>query len=139
MKVDANPSSDLYKQLQTPVLALRPADAPDVDRYVKAFAVTERNENGALQGGVYVYLHPGWAYIDLVWVDDQERGKGLGRRLMREAENEAKRRGCHSAYLWTQDFEAPGFYEKLGYKQFVVLDNYVPGHQRIGFMKRLAE
>ncbi len=89
-------------------------------------------------GGIYVFAHPGWAYVDLVWTRDDQRGKGLGRKLMAKAEDEAQKRACHSAYLWTQDFEAPGFYEKLGYRRFVVLEDFIPGHQRIGFMKRLA-
>lgn len=138
MKVESAPSDRLYERIRDAVLAIRPPDAPSVDRYHTKYAVTETDEKGALQGGVYVFLHPGWAYIDLVWVADRDRGKGLGRRLMQEAEAEAKRRGCHSAYLWTQDFEAPGFYEKLGYKRFVELENFIRGHQRIGFMKRLA-
>jgi len=139
MMIQDNPSADLYDQLRGAVLAVRPTDAPNVDRYAKTYAITKKDDGGKLQGGAYVYVHPGWAYIDLVWVDSRARGKGVGRRLMEEAEAEAQRRGCHSAYLWTQDYEAPGFYEKLGYRKFVELDNFIPGHQRIGFMKRIAE
>lgn len=136
--VHDNPTDQLYEQLRKPVLAVRPPDFPDIDRYTKPFAVTEADGKGDLIGGVYAFIHPGWAYIDLVWTREDQRGKGLGRNLMARAEEEAQKRGCHSAYLWTQDFEAPGFYENLGYKQFVVLDNFIQGHPRIGFMKRLA-
>ena len=138
MVIEDNPTNQLYEQLRTPVLAVRPADAPTVDRYWKKFAVMEKDANGVLQGGVYIVLHPGWANIDLIWVDESRRGQGLGRKLMEKAEQESVQRGCHSAFLWTQDFEVPAFYEKLGYRRFVVLDNFIPGHQRIGFMKQLA-
>lgn len=138
MVVHDNPSSQIHEQLRTAVLAMRPADVPDADRYFKVFAVTEEDAAGSLLGGAYVYIHPGWAYVDLIWVDESHRGRGLGKKLMEQAEGEAVKRGCHSAYVWTQDFEAPGFYEKLGYHRFVVMEDFIPGHQRIGFMKRLA-
>lgn len=139
MVIDDNPTNQLYEQLRAPVLAVRPSDAPEVNRYTRPFAVTETEANGVLLGGVYVFVHPGWAYVDLAWVSEKCRGQGWGRKLMKKAEEEAAHRhGCHSAYLWSQDFEAPGFYEKLGYRRFVVLEDFIPGHQRIGFMKRLA-
>ena len=57
---------------------------------------------------------------------------------MLTAENEALKRGCHSAYLWTQSWEGPDFYPKLGYKKFVVNEEVPRGHQRTGFMKQKA-
>jgi GNAT superfamily N-acetyltransferase len=136
--VQDSPSNGIYEYLRDQVLTVRPADLPDADRYCKTFVVTKADAKGDLIGGAYVYVHPGWAYFDLVWVREDLRGKGLGRKLMEKIEDESQKRGCHSVYLWTQDFEAPGFYEKLGYRQFVVMDNFNQGHQRIGFMKRLA-
>ena len=46
-------------------------------------------------------------------------------------------RGCHSAWVETFSFQAPGFYRKLGYEPFGELD-YPPGHKRIFLHKRLA-
>jgi len=116
---------------------MRPPDHPALNRKWTTFVVMEK-EGRNEYGGIYVYVHPGWAYFDLVWVEPKHRSQGLGRKLMEKAEIEAQKRGCHSAWLWTQDFEAPGFYEKLGYKKFVVFEDFIPGHQRIGYMKRLA-
>jgi ribosomal protein S18 acetylase RimI-like enzyme len=120
------------------VVSITPNDCPEVDRRVKNFGIFDYDPPKNLRAGIYVYLHPGWAYIDLLWVSEGLRGQGVGTKLMKQAENEAQERGCHSAYLWPQDFEAPGFYEKLGYKRYVTFENFIPGHQRIGFMKRLA-
>lgn len=139
MIVQDNPSDELFEQLCNPVLAVRPIDRPNEDRRNKKYAVTETDEKGALTGGIYAFYRSGWAYIDIVWTREDHRGKGLGRRLMEKAEAEALKKGCHSVFLWTQDFEAPGFYEKLGYSRFVVFEDYIPGHQRIGFMKQLAD
>jgi hypothetical protein len=54
---------------------------------------------------------------------------------MARAEEEAIRRGCCHAYLDTFDFQAPGFYRKLGYSEWGVLEDFPPGHQRI-FLKK---
>lgn len=138
MVVDDTPSDNLREQLLDAVPSVRPADHPTTDRRCKNFAITERNGDGTLTGGVYAYVHPGWTYIDLCWVAESQRSQGLGKKLMAAAEREAQKRGCHSVWLWTQDFEAPGFYEKLGYRRFVVMDDFIPNHQRIGLMKKLV-
>ena len=57
---------------------------------------------------------------------------------MRRAEHEAIRRGCHSAWLDTYEFQARGFYERLGYSGFGQLDDYPPGFVRYFMKKALA-
>ncbi len=138
MIVDDHPSPETQNFLTDRVLSVRPKDHPDVDRYPKKFAVLQKNARGEVEAGAYVYVHPGWAYLDLLWVAEGLRHAGLGHLVMKEVETEALRRGCIGVYLWTQDYEAPGFYEKLGYERFVSFDGFIPGHRRIGFMKRIA-
>lgn len=139
MIIDDNPGEDVYEHLLGAIISVRPPDHPNIERRAKRFAVLERDAKGNILGGAYAYVHPGWVYIDLLWTAEKVRGKGLGKRIMAQVEAEALRRGCHSAYLWTQDFEAPGLYKKLGYKEFVMLDDFIPGHQRFGFMKKLGK
>jgi len=64
------------------------------------------------------------------------RGAGLGRRLIKQAEEEAVRRGCRGVWLDTFSWQARGFYEKLGYSVFGTIDDYPPGHQRF-FLKKV--
>ncbi|MEJ2118497.1 MAG: GNAT family N-acetyltransferase [Alphaproteobacteria bacterium] len=78
-----------------------------------------------------------WLYIDLLWVGEAFRKRGVGRELMRLAEAEARAKKVTGIYLWTQSWQAPGFYTKLGYEQFVELKDFPPGHTRIGFCKYL--
>ena len=86
---------------------------------------------GGLWGGTYfAHLH-----VDLLFVPESLRRGGLGRRLMREAEEEAVRRGCRGAWLDTFSFQARGFYERLGYAAFGLIEDYPPGHSRI-FLKK---
>jgi len=78
----------------------------------------------------------GWLFISHVWVCDELRGRGVGRELVAQAEARARERGCHSAWLDTFSFQAPGFYQKLGYEEFGRLD-YPPDHYRHFMRKRL--
>jgi GNAT superfamily N-acetyltransferase len=69
-----------------------------------------------------------------VWVDPELRGKGLGRGLMAAVEEEARRRGCTRAALDTYSWQAVGFYLRLGYREYGVLD--YPNGARRHFMVR---
>jgi GNAT superfamily N-acetyltransferase len=79
----------------------------------------------------------GWLFVRYLWVSDSLRSHGVGRALMGEAEACARERGCHSAWLDTFSFQAPGFYQKLGYEEFGRLD-HPPDHQRHFLRKRLT-
>jgi GNAT superfamily N-acetyltransferase len=71
-----------------------------------------------------------------LWVSEDLCGRGIGRELMAGAKARGRDRGCHSAWLDTFSFQAPGFYQ-LGYEEFGRLD-YPPDHSRHFPRKRLA-
>jgi len=56
---------------------------------------------------------------------------------MAEAEEEALRRDCRSAWLDTFEFQARGFYERLGYSCFATLPEYPQGYSRYFLQKQL--
>lgn len=74
-------------------------------------------DGGKLMGGVNATTQWDVLYIDHVWIDDGLRGQGWGKRLMAMAEAEGVKRGAVKAILDTNDWQAPGFYEKLGYRE----------------------
>ena len=94
-------------------------------------------ERGSIVAGLAGETYSGWLFTRYLWVSEALRGKGIGRELMAGAEGRALERGCHSAWVDTFSFQAPGFYCKLGYEPFGDLD-YPPGHKRIFLQKRLA-
>ena len=59
-------------------------------------------------------------------VDASCRGQGIGRRLMEEAEQWARDKGCRSVRLRSNVVraEAHAFYEQLGYSVFKTQKNY---------------
>ena len=58
----------------------------------------------------------GLFFIDLIFLPKELRGKRLGSEIIEAAEDEARKRGCTSAVLYTITFQAPGFYERQGYR-----------------------
>ncbi len=94
--------------------------------------------DGALLGGLMGRTGRGWLAVEYLALPMAEQGRGFGRQLMAMAESEAVQRGCHSAFLNTIAFQAPGFYQKLGYREFARLEDDNPALSRIWFRKRLA-
>lgn len=95
-------------------------------------------DGGKIVGGLIGKTVCGWLHIGRLAVSSDLRGQGYGRRLMQEAERIALERGCHSAWLDTHSFQAPGFYERLGYSQFGMLEDHPIGERRYFFAKRLS-
>ncbi len=58
-------------------------------------------------------------------------------KLMKKVEAEAKKRRCANIWLDTFAFQAPKFYEKLGYKQFGELADYPKGYKRLFYTKKV--
>ena len=92
-------------------------------------------EDGRTVGGIVGRTAYGWLRIDMVWIADELRGKGYGTKLMVQAEEIARERGCMGVHLDTHGFQAPAFYQRLGYVVFGQLDNYPQGHAHYYFKK----
>ena len=80
------------------------------------FCFAARDSGGDLAGAI-----TGRAYYDEVHIGDLIVGKdhrrsGLGRKLVMTVEDEYRGRGYNVVTLTTFGFQAPGFYEKLGYE-----------------------
>jgi GNAT superfamily N-acetyltransferase len=80
----------------------------------------------------------GLLFIDLFFLPLSLRKNGIGSRVIRAAEDEAARRGCSRAVLFTVTFQAPGFYERHRYQVLGRIECDPPGHTRICMTKKLA-
>ena len=78
--------------------------------------------DGKVLGGVRAYVFLYWLQIDVLWVADGARGRGLGSRLLAQAEARAMALGAHDAKLETFEWQARGFYLKQGYEEFARID-----------------
>src|SRR5690349_17534516 len=68
-----------------------------------------RDEAGTVIGGLLADTYWGWMAINIFWLREDLRGRGLGSRLLKMAEAEALRRGCKNAHLDTLSFQALDF------------------------------
>ena len=100
-------------------------------------AVLVLDEGQRVLGGLWGWTAYGWLSIELLFLPPDLRGLDLGREVMRRAEDEARRRGCHGVWLDTFGFQARGFYERLGYAVFGQLDGYPDGFTRYFMRKAL--
>ncbi len=97
-----------------------------------------RDQAKAVVGGLWGVTLFRWLQIEMLFVPETMRGRGVGSALMAVAEAEARIRLCLGINLDTLSFQAAGFYEKLGFRRFGSLDDCPPGHQRLFLQKRLA-
>src|SRR5262245_61185711 len=99
-------------------------------------AIFVRDAGGELAAGLHGWTWGGCLYIRTLWVREDHRRRGLGRRLMEAAESEARRRGCRRAILETLEFQAPQFYARLGYRVTDELEGYPHAETRLIRLKK---
>jgi GNAT superfamily N-acetyltransferase len=93
---------------------------------------------GASIGGLTARIGYTRMFVELLFVPEHLRGTGIGRQLMERAEDVAREHGCTGIWLDTFTFQAPGFYQKLGYSVFGEIRDYPPGFSRFFLHKPLS-
>jgi GNAT superfamily N-acetyltransferase len=102
---------------------------------VPLHVIVRDSEDGETLGGISGGTSLGLLFIHLVYLPDSLRGKGIGTRMMAMAEAEARRRGCRAGVLYTINFQAPGFYQRLGWRVFGEIPCDPPGTSRVFLTK----
>ena len=105
--------------------------------HYKRTVLTARDDKARVLGGVILQSYWRETYVELLWLSARARRLGLGRQLMQEAERRARRRGSRLMHLNTYSFQAPGFYEKLGFKRFGGMSGSPRGESRHWYVKQL--
>ena len=78
-------------------------------------------------GGVVGSLFWNYLYIDIMWIAELHRRKGIGRQLIEGIEQLSVENGIYRSHLCTASFQSVGFYEKCGYVVFGKLDEMPEG------------
>jgi GNAT superfamily N-acetyltransferase len=135
LEIEDEPSAEDVEVLPNGLEAFNESRWPGHQQW-RRLAVFARDRQ-SIVAGLAGETYSGWLFIRYLWVSEALRNKGIGRELMEGAEGRALERGCHSAWVDTFSFQAPGFYRKLGYEPFGELD-YPPDFKRLFFQKRLT-
>lgn len=92
------------------------------------FYVFVRNEYDKIIGGIRAVCFWNTMHIELLWLNEDYRGKGLGQKLIKEAENFAKENGSEKVFVETTSWQAKPFFEKAGYTLLATLNDRPKGH-----------
>jgi len=95
-------------------------------------------EHGRIVAGICGNTWGGTCELRQFWVEESLRRRGLGTKLFRAAEQEARRRGCSQIVLMTFSFQAPEFYRRHGFEVVAAIDDHPHGHRNLLMRKRLT-
>lgn len=95
-------------------------------RNERAVTLVEEADDGRLDGAIMLLVENQFCRVLSIATMPEQRRRGLGTRMMRAAEEEARKRGCVRVRLEvsTQNYGAIEFYRGLGYKTDGVLYGY---------------
>lgn len=105
---------------------------------VQAFSCFAHGQDGAVVGGAIGRRWGECAELQQLWVEGTLRKRGLGARLVGTFEEHARAKGCTYLYVETFSFQAPAFYEALGYVTEYVRRGYPHGIAKYHLGKHLG-
>ncbi len=133
-----NPTDDEVKEFQ------KGLDAYNMGRTNGEFnspkdwiSLVLKDDEGNIVGGITTSTIFWAQYLEVLWVNDKYRGLGYGRDLVLEAERLAKKNGCITSHTYTFSWQAPDFYQAVGYKLIATYEGYIDGITELILMKRL--
>jgi ribosomal protein S18 acetylase RimI-like enzyme len=97
-----------------------------------------RDEAGQMIGVAAGYTWSGSSELKQMWVDKAYRGRGYARALLRAFVAEASSRGVRRIWVASYDFQAPGFYEKAGFRRIAEFEGWPEGHINVVLCKSLG-
>lgn len=96
------------------------------------------DDDGEIIAGISGHTWGETCEISRLWVHKSHRHSGTGSRLMHAAEAEAIKRGCRQIVLSTHSFQAPLFYERLGFRRIATIPHYPSGFEQYIYLKELV-
>jgi len=97
-------------------------NVPQVEQ--KRYNVTA-DENGIVIGMASGLTNHKWFFLSDLWVHENYRGQGLGTKLLTMLEDKIRVIGIEHIYTWTTAYNSNElFYEKLGYKQCFIFEDF---------------
>jgi RimJ/RimL family protein N-acetyltransferase len=96
-----------------------------------------RDDLGRVIAGITGTLWGEGGEVNDLWVAEQHRGMRLGTRLLAAGEAHVRANGGRHMFLTSHTFQAPKFYERLGYERSGEWDQYPRGYGQVFLHKQL--
>lgn len=84
-------------------------------------------DNEKLIGGAIGFIEYNWYFLDLLYIDEEYRGRDIATELLEKIEKFSKNENLTGVRMETWNFQAKGFYEKNGYTVFAKIEDCPPG------------
>lgn len=110
--------------------------AADLDA-VRPIACFARDGDGRVVGGLRARIWGAAVEVQQLWVDESQRRRGAGARLMALLEQKARALGARVIFLDTFTFQAPQFYRHCGFEDVARIDGFPDDIVRHLMVKRL--
>jgi GNAT superfamily N-acetyltransferase len=134
--IPENPTPDEVQFLEDRIYEFNSSATDIMDGELLALFVREGDR---IVAGICGNTWGGTCEVRQFWVEESRRHHGLGTKLFRAAEQEARRRGCAQIVLMTFSFQAPAFYERHGFEVVASIDDHPRGHRNFLMRKRLRQ
>ena len=134
--IPIDPTPDDVQYLEDRIYEFNSSTTGIADGELLAFFVRERER---IVAGICGNTWGGTCELRQFWVEESQRHRGLGTKLLQAAEQEARRRGCTQIVLMTFSFQAPAFYERQGFEVVATIDDHPHGYRNVLMRKRLAQ
>lgn len=108
-----------------------------IDRTLEHFKIVVHSGNGEIIGGAFGHSKWGLLNLEIFWVKEEIRGKGVGTKVIEELKSVAKKLNCNGIELYTMSFQAEKFYLSLGFETVGKIDDCWSGHNKIFMYKKL--
>src|SRR5262245_48136036 len=90
-----------------------------------------RDTSGRMIGAAAGYTWAGTSELKQMWIERGHRRQGYARALLDAFMAEARKRGVQRIWVSSYDFQAPGMYEKAGFKRVAELKEWPQGHTNV--------
>ncbi|WP_105415089.1 GNAT family N-acetyltransferase [Neorhizobium sp. T25_27] len=135
LDMTASPLPEDLAAISEGLTAFNEADVGSSER--QALAILIRDIDGKVIGGLSGYTAWGWLFTQWLFIPETLRGEGMAGKLLSQAEQEARARGCHGAWIDTFSPVARKAYMRQGYEIFGELPEFPKGRTRTFLRKAL--
>jgi GNAT superfamily N-acetyltransferase len=132
-----SPTRAMWRAIAEPLALHNEAPAGGSGHHMPLVLVLRSNTD-AIVGGLWGRINFSYLHIEMLFVPEALRNKGLGTQLLQLAERKAAERGCSGVWLQAYSFGALDFYEHRGYNRFGELQDLPAGHKEVFLWKPLT-